>query len=105
MKTLFVILFVAIATCVNANVTRNGNVFSTKSTRTAKDTLVTKYQYQDASGKAYPIIIIKSNGKCYVWKKSKKTGKMYKYYLSGKNAEISKTIAKELGIPYVDTKK
>lgn len=30
---------------------------------------------------------------------------MYKYYLSGKNAEIAKTIAKELGITYVDTKK
>ena len=102
MKTLITTLCIAVAIFVNANIVRNGNTFSIKN---PKDTLVTKYKFSDSKGNAYPIIIIKQNGRCYVWKKSKKTGKMYKYYLSGKNAEIAKTIAKELGITYVDTKK
>lgn len=102
MKTLITTLCIAVAIFANANVIRNGNTFSIKNT---KDTLVTKYKFSDSKGNTYPIIIIKQNGRCYIWKKSKKTGKMYKYYLSGKNAEIAKTIAKELGITYVDTKK
>lgn len=78
------------------NVTRHGNVF-VQTTKVTKDTLVTKYQYRDSKGKAYPIVINKANGRCYVWKKSNKSGKMYKQYMS---ADISMTISKELGITY-----
>lgn len=77
------------------NVTRYGNVF-VQGTR-AKDTLVTKYQYRDSKGKAYPIVINRTNGRCYVWKKSSKTSKSYKMYMT---AKVSMTISKELGVTY-----
>ena len=87
------------------SVVRNGNIFksvSSGSSRTAKDTLATKFKWEDSKGNKYPIIVNKGSGACYVWRKSAKTGKMYKSYLG---AEVSKAVCKELGITYVPKKK
>lgn len=86
------------------NVTRSGNTF--KAAKTVKDTMITRFQYQDSKCGIYPIIINKTNGHCYIIKKSKKTGKYYRVYFTGKNKEyISTNICYELGIKYIPTKK
>ena len=68
----------------------------------SKDTLVTKFEWVDSKGNKYPIIVNKGSGACYVWRKSAKTGKMYKSYLG---AEVSQAVCKELGITYISKKK
>lgn len=91
---------------INAqSVVKIGNTFksvSSSSSRTSKDTLVTKFKWEDSKGNKYPIIVNKNSGACYIWRKSSKTGKMYKSYLGSK---ISQTVCKELGITYVSRKK
>ena len=87
------------------NVVRNGNTFksaSSSSSRTSRDTIATKFEWVDSKGNKYPIIVNKGSGACYVWRKSAKTGKMYKSYLG---AEVSQAVCKELGIAYVPKKK
>ena len=87
------------------SVVRNGNTFksvSSSSSRTSRDTLATKFMWEDSKGNKYPIIVNKGSGACYVWRKSAKTGKMYKSYLG---AEVSQAVCKELGITYVPKKK
>ena len=81
-----------------------GNVIkSVKAQTTHKaDTLVTTYQYEDSKGNRYPIIINKNSGKCFIWKKSSKTGNMYKMYC---NEETSRFVAKQVNIVYVESKK
>lgn len=84
---------------------RNGNTFkliSSSSSRTSRDTLATKFEWEDSKGNKYSIIVNKGSGACYVWRKSAKTGKMYKSYLG---AEVSQAVCKELGITYVSKKK
>ena len=90
---------------INAqSVVRNGNTFKSvsSSSRTSRDTLATKFMWEDSKGNKYPIIVNKKSGACYVWRKSAKTGKMYKSYLG---AEVSQAVCKELGITYVSKKK
>lgn len=90
---------------INAqSVVKNGNTFKlvSGSSRAAKDTLATKFKWEDSKGNKYPIIVNKRSGACYVWRKSAKTGKMYKSYLG---AEVSQAVCKELGITYVPKKK
>lgn len=80
------------------NVTRQGMTFvQTSKVRASKDTLVTAYKFKDSKGNSYPIIINKASGRCYVWKKSGKTGKLYKMYMS---EAVSRTISNELHITY-----
>lgn len=77
---------------------RDGNTFKLESKTTAlKDTLITSYLFQDSKGIDYPIIVNRTSGRCYVWKKSSKTGKMYKQYMK---PEISRAVCKELNIAY-----
>lgn len=83
------------------SVVRKGNNFSQVS-NTTRDTLETEYTFTDSKGVVYPIIINKATGRCYVWRVSSKTQKGYRAYLK---AEISQTIAKELGVEYKETKK
>ena len=80
-----------------------GNIIkSVKTQITHKaDTLVTTYQYEDSKGNRYPIIINRNSGRCYVWKTSSKTGKLYKMYC---NEETSRFVAKQTNIPYVEKK-
>ena len=91
---------------INAqSVVRNGNTFksvSSNSSRTSRDTIATKFEWEDSKGNKYPIIVNKGSGACYVWRKSAKTGKLYKSYLG---AEVSQAVCKELGITYVSKKK
>ena len=87
------------------SVVRNGNTFksvSSSSSRTSRDTIATKFEWEDSKDNKYPIIVNKGSGACYVWRKSAKTGKMYKSYLG---AEVSQAVCKELGITYVPKKK
>ena len=81
------------------NVVFKNNVIKVASNKATKDTLVTPFKYEDSKGKQYPIIINKSNGKCYTWRKSSKTGKLYKSYLP---KEVSKQVAQKLNIAYKD---
>lgn len=103
------VLFVAImllTLCVNnssaQSVVKSGNTFKSVKNTTKGDTLVTKFFFEDSKGEKYPIIIVKKSGRCYVWKKSGKTGKLYKMYMK---PEVSKTVCKELGIAYIEKKK
>lgn len=87
------------------SVVKNGNIFKlvlSGSSRAAKDTLATKFEWEDSKGNKYPIIVNKDSGACYIWRKSAKTDKMYKSYLG---AEVSQVVCKELGITYVPKKK
>jgi hypothetical protein len=86
------------------SVVREGMTFKavTKSSKVKADTLLTSYKFEDSKGLLYPIIVNKQTGRCWIWKKSGKTGRMYKMYV---NAEIAKTVCKELNINYKETNK
>lgn len=96
--TLFFLFYCACN--ASAETRREGNNFISTSTSAKKDTLVTTYTFQVGTEK-YPIIVNRASGRCYVWKKSSKSGKLYKMYVK---ADIAKTICKELGIQYVEKK-
>lgn len=99
MKVL-VIIFMLLLGMNNSNaqsVVFSNGIFKAAKPKAAKDTLVTTFKWEDAKGKQYPIIINKANGKCYTWRKSSKTGKLYKSYLS---KELSKQVASKLNITY-----
>lgn len=98
LKTLAVLLGLMLASPSYAQVVREGMTFKTAKTAKAKaDTIVTAYSFEDSKGNKYPIVVNKSTGRCYIWKKSGKTGRMYKQYMK---PEISQAIYKELGIAY-----
>ena len=71
-----------------------------KSTRSPKDTLVTKFTFETTTG-TYPIIINKASGSCYYYCK-KKDGSLYRRYCP---TEVSAQVAKALGIEYKNNKK
>lgn len=83
----------------NSNVVRNGKTFEVvkQSIQQPKDTLVTEYTFKDSKGIEYPIIINRNSGRCYIWKTSSKTGKVYKSYMK---EEIAVQICRELNIAY-----
>ena len=82
------------------SVIKEGNTFKcvTKSSKAKADTLLTDYKFEDSKGLLYPIVVNKASGRCWIWKKSGKTGKMYKQYIS---EEVSKIVCRELDITYV----
>lgn len=94
MKKLILCLFMTLVSYTSyAQVAREGNTFkSTTSQTTKSEGQQTKYTWQDSKGNTYPIYITKS-GAVYVNRKSAKTGKDYKQYLS---KEIKEQIQKEL---------
>jgi hypothetical protein len=96
----YIVLILMLLSMNNSNaqsVVFNNGIFKAAKTKAAKDTLVTTYKWEDSKGQQYPIIINKSNGKCYTWRKSSKTGKLYKSYLP---KELSKQVASKLNITY-----
>ena len=100
-----ILTMLAFSLITNAqSVVRKGNTFKsvTKSSKTKKDTLVTSFKWEDSKGIKYPIIVNKQSGRCYVWKRSGKTGKLYIYYL---DEYISKTVCEELGVKYTPKQK
>lgn len=84
------------------NVIRKGNTFKlqTKSSRTKGDTLVTPFRFEDSKGQTYPIVVNRQS-RCYIWRKSFKTGKVYKSYMTPK---ISQAVCQELHITYKNNK-
>ena len=94
MKKLIFCLFMALLSCTSyAQVAREGNTFKSITTQTTKsEGQQTKYTWEDKKGNKYPIYITK-NGAVYINRKSAKTGKDYKQYLS---KEVKEHIQKEL---------
>lgn len=90
-------------TTASAQVVKQGNVFTIKSSRSGsvRDTIVTKYTFENSKGDKLPIILNKANGVCYVYQVSKKTGKGYRRSFNHDNdIQISKDIAKEYGVNF-----
>lgn len=79
--------------------TLNGKTFVQQTTKHTKDTLQTDYSWQDSKGVNYPIVVNKSSGRCYIWKTSSKTNKLYKMYLK---EDVSRKVCSLLGIQYVE---
>lgn len=105
MKQLFIIFIsiFCIFTTVNAqNYTQKGTTFIQKepTSKQKSSAIETKYTWQDSKGNTYPIYLSK-NGKAFVKKVSKKTGKEYPKYL---NEEISIKLCKEYNITYIPKK-
>ena len=98
---LVLFLFCAIEPAHAQDYVRQGNKFIQVSNNT-KDTLVTDYTIVDAKGVEHTIIINKTNGRCYTWRKSSKTGRMYKQYVRN---DLAESIAKELNIEFKQPKK
>ena len=99
MKKLIFSIFLMLSLCASAqNIVREGNTFRQVSTRgtSKKDTLITRFSYEDASGNQYSIILNKGTGTCYVWKKRAKGG-VYKYYMK---PQVSSQIADDYGVAY-----
>ena len=94
MKKLIFCLFIALLSCTSyAQVAREGITFKSTTTQTTKsEGQQTKYTWEDKKGNKYPIYITK-NGAVYINRKSAKTGKDYKQYLS---KEVKEQIQKEL---------
>lgn len=81
------------------DVIKEGMTFKsvTKSSKAKADTLLTAYKFEDSKGLQYPIIVNRQTGRCWIWKKSSKTGKMYKMYMK---PDVAKEVCKELNINY-----
>ena len=109
MKKVFICIAMMLALGVNnssaQSVVREGTVFRqvprSLGGTSKKDTLVTKFTFEDSKGHSYPIIINKATGACYVWRTSAK-GKNYKSYMP---SDTSAAIAREYNIKYVPRKK
>lgn len=97
MKKLLISILLLCSLSTEAQVVREGNTFRQTSTRGSyRDTLVTRFSYEDASGNQYSIILNKGTGTCYVWKKRAKGG-VYKFYMK---PEVSSQIADDYGVAY-----
>lgn len=94
MKKLISCLFMALLSYTSyAQVAREGNTFKSTTTQTTKsEGQQTKYTWEDKKGNKYPIYITKS-GTIYINRKSAKTGKNYRQYLS---KEVREQVQKEL---------
>ncbi len=62
------------------NVTLKGKTFIVQNDSSENQGTPTGYEYQTADGTIYPVYLSK-NGKAFIWRTSKKTGKKYRYYL------------------------
>lgn len=92
-------MMLSMSMTANAQYVRNGNTFTVESkakSSNKSEPIKTKFTWKDSKGKTY-VIYISSKGSCFVIKVSAKTNKEYRQYLG---TEISKEIAKELGIAY-----
>ena len=82
-------------------VIREGNNFSFAQTqKKGKSETKTEYTFT-INDKAYDVYI-SGNGRCYIYRVSQKTGKVYKSYLP---EEVARTICNELGVEYVELNK
>lgn len=91
-KALILVLFILLGgmTAQAQTVVRNGNTFSQVSKAKQKEAFKsTPYTYVAADGTKYPIYI-SGNGKYFIIRKSKKTGKEYRQYLPEIQKQLSK---------------
>ena len=81
-KVLFMVVLALMVGTINAqSVKRQGNVFiEQRDTTFVNNGTKTPYTYKAKDGKEYPIYLSK-NGKAYIVRVSKKSGKQYKQYL------------------------
>ena len=98
MKKFIIILITALlsmtAFAQTQSYTREGNTFSVSSKSSIQ--IVTPFTWKDAKDNVYPVYMT-STGRAYILKMSTKTGKEYKSYLP---EDVSRTMAKELGVEY-----
>lgn len=87
-----IILLILIVLAFNASA---NTIF--KNVKHQKDTIKTECFFEDSKNIQYPIIINKASGRCYIWKKSSKTGKTYKQYMS---ENISREVTEQYKITY-----
>ena len=83
---------------------RNVNEFSSatrENNSNLVNTEITNYTWKDSKNNVYPIYIT-SNGSCFIYRISNKTGKEYKQYMK---VEISQQICTELGREYKGKRK
>ena len=78
-----------------------GNTYTSVSSKKKIEGKKTPYQYESRDGQKYDIYIL-DDGRCYINRVSGTTGKPYRSYLK---EEISKDIAKRVGIVYTYVKK
>lgn len=101
MKNFIIFLLCVLTLGINsfkseAQVKKNGNTFSVENTRKSTTLTQTQYNFETSEG-ILPIYINKENGRCYVIRTSKKTGKQYNQPL---NEDVCKAVCKEMGIKY-----
>jgi len=102
MKTLFCIVIAGILSLIGISLyaqsyKKEGNTFIQQPRNASRQPVKeTPYKYSDTKGNVYTIYITAS-GTCFINKISKNSGKEYRYYL---DAEISKEVAKAMGIEY-----
>jgi len=95
-KVIFAILIMAfILPTFGQEIRREGKTFSVIKKEKSAEILTTGYQYQ-MSDSTYQVYQAKKGGSCFVLRVSKKTGKIYRYYIP---KEISVKINEELGTP------
>lgn len=84
-----VILALMVGTSGAQNVQRQGNVFVEQKAARTTQAQKTEYVYKAKDGKEYPIYLSK-NGKAFIIRVSKKTGKEYRQYLPQVTEELNK---------------
>lgn len=103
MKRFIIILLTAMlsitAFAQTQSYTREGNTFSISSKSTIQ--ISTPFTWKDSKDNVYPVYMT-STGRAYILKMSAKTGKEYKSYLP---EDVSRAMAKELGIEYKEKEK
>lgn len=101
-KILIMLLFAVLSMNVCAQSYKvEGNTYTSVSSKKKVEGKKTPYQYESRDGKKYDIYIL-DDGRCYTNRVSGTTGKPYRSYLK---EEISKDIAKRVGIVYTYVKK
>lgn len=76
--------------------TNQGNVYKLTTTSKTSKVDTTTFMWEDSKGNRYPICI-STNGSCFIWRVSSKSGKQYRQYLG---EEVSKDICRKLGREY-----
>lgn len=80
----------------------NGNMYSKVHTTNKQKTKSVQTPYVYQIGEQELPILLSVNGRAYVIRISKNTGKEYKYYLG---EEISRDICEKMGVTYVEKEK
>ena len=104
MKKILIMLLIAVMSmnvCVAQSFVVKDNVYTTASSKKKVEGKKTPYQYESRDGQKYDIYIL-DDGRCYTNRVSGTTGKTYRSYLK---EEISKDIAKKVGVKYTYVKK